>query len=162
MEDKMVNEQEVQVSEQHRLIKTVMIGSINDLKNISKKVNDAASEIVKEGGKVICYSSQCFGLSPITLIYNIVYDTKAEKQASENSKNRFIETIVFNSSSDIKHIELLVNAVAADIEKQGGKVVCYLQQSYGISPMNLVYNIVYETNSTEPLTLTEQSKTKKK
>lgn len=64
-------------------------------------------------------------------------------------KARYIKTIIFSSVNDIKNIEKTVNETVDKLKENGGKVVSIIPHSWGISPMNLLYDIVYE--SYEPI-----------
>lgn len=61
-----------------------------------------------------------------------------------NIKTRYIKTVIFNSINDISNIESKVNETINYIKEQGGKVISIFSQNWGVSPMNLIYNIVYE------------------
>lgn len=58
---------------------------------------------------------------------------------------RYVKLVVINSLNDIDKIESRVNNVVEDIKQQGGKIVSLLPIGFGLSPMNLIYNIIYES-----------------
>ena len=60
-------------------------------------------------------------------------------------KSRYIKTIIFTSLNDIKKIERGINDVSHKINSLGGKVISIVPHSWGISPMNLIYDIIYES-----------------
>lgn len=60
-------------------------------------------------------------------------------------KTRYVKLVVINSLNDIDKIESRVNNVVEDIKQQGGKIVSLLPIGFGLSPMNLIYNIIYES-----------------
>lgn len=60
-------------------------------------------------------------------------------------KSRYIKTIIFTSLNDIRKIEKVINNVSHKINSLGGKVISIVPHSWGISPMNLIYDIIYES-----------------
>ena len=76
----------------------------------------------------------------------------------ENTRTRFIKTVIFNSLNDIDKIDTRVNGVIKKIVKKGGKIVSLIPIGWGISPMNLIYNIIYE--SEEPIDVDRNDKSK--
>lgn len=63
----------------------------------------------------------------------------------DNTKARYIKTVIFDSLNDVDKIESRVNGAIGNITKKGGKIVSLLPIEWGISPMNLIYNIIYES-----------------
>jgi len=59
-------------------------------------------------------------------------------------KTRYIKAIVFSSVNDIPKIEETVNSVINELTRQGNKIVSISSNVYGLSPMSLIYNIIYE------------------
>lgn len=70
--------------------------------------------------------------------------------SNSNEKSRYIKVVSIDSVNDICKIESLVNKNVNRIRDKGGKVVNISTQMYGISPMNLIYTIVYERESEIP------------
>lgn len=63
---------------------------------------------------------------------------------ADKAKSRYIKPVIFNSVNDISKIENRVNKTVDEIKAAGGKIVSIVPYTYGISPMNLIYNIIYE------------------
>jgi len=59
-------------------------------------------------------------------------------------KGRYIKTVIFSSINDLNSIEATVNKEVDRIRNCGGKVISIFSNNWGISPMNLIYTIVYE------------------
>lgn len=64
----------------------------------------------------------------------------------DNTHTRYVKPVIFNSMNDIDKIEGRVNFAADAITKAGGKIVSYVPLSFGLSPMTLIYNIIYESD----------------
>ena len=62
-------------------------------------------------------------------------------------KGRYIKTVVFNSLNDVKKIETVVNKNIEAIKIGEGQVISIVPHAFGLSPMNLIYNIIYERTS---------------
>lgn len=60
-------------------------------------------------------------------------------------KTRYVKLVIINSLNDIDKIESRVNDTIEDIKRHGGKIVSLLPIGFGLSPMNLIYNIIYES-----------------
>lgn len=60
-------------------------------------------------------------------------------------KARYVKLVVINSINDIDKIESRVNGAVETLKLQGGKIVSILPIGFGLSPMNLLYNIIYES-----------------
>lgn len=60
-------------------------------------------------------------------------------------KARYIKPVIFNSLNDIDKIEARVNKAVDALTQAGGKIVSFVPVGYGLSPMTLIYNIVYES-----------------
>lgn len=43
---------------------------------VEKKINKEMEELQNNGGKIITTFQNCMGLSPVLLVFSIVYDTK--------------------------------------------------------------------------------------
>lgn len=56
---------------------------------------------------------------------------------------RLIRTVTF-TVNEIHKIEDEVNSTIKDIHANGGKVINITNQTFGLSPMNLIYTITYE------------------
>jgi hypothetical protein len=61
-------------------------------------------------------------------------------------RTRFIKTVIFNSVNDVDKIEGRVNNTVELIRMAGGNIVSIVPNSYGFSPANLIYNIIYESD----------------
>lgn len=59
-------------------------------------------------------------------------------------KARYIKTVIFNSVNEISNVENSVNSTVDKIRKCGGKIVSIVPHNWGISPMNMIYDIIYE------------------
>ena len=59
-------------------------------------------------------------------------------------KTRYIKTVVFNSINDVGTIDETVNKAVNEVTKNGNKVVSIIANVYGLSPMCLIYSIIYE------------------
>lgn len=59
-------------------------------------------------------------------------------------KGRYIKTVIFNSLNDVKKIETVVNKNIEAIKTGDGTVISIVPHAFGLSPMNLIYNIIYE------------------
>lgn len=70
-------------------------------------------------------------------------------------KSRYIKPVIFNSVNDVDKIEERVNGTVDDIKTAGGKIISINSQLFGISPMNLIYNIIYEREQALPPTEVE-------
>ena len=58
---------------------------------------------------------------------------------NKNYRSRYLKVVVFNSTSTVNHtVDSLKDAHA--------KIVSITTNIYGISPMNLLYNIIYEAD----------------
>ena len=57
-----------------RYIKTVIFSSVNDVGTIEEAVNKAINKLVSEGNKIVSVTTNVYGLSPMSLIYNIIYE----------------------------------------------------------------------------------------
>lgn len=69
-----------------------------------------------------------------------------EKEKS-NSKTRYIKTLTFDSINDVKNIEPTVNSMIDQLKEAGGKIVSIIPHKFGLSPMYLIYDIIYESES---------------
>lgn len=77
----------------------------------------------------------------------------------QDEKARYVKPVIFNSVNDVDKIEPRVNETVDIIKAAGGKIVSINSQLFGISPMNLIYNIIYEREQALPPTeLTEEEK----
>lgn len=87
---------------------------------------------------------------PVSIRYRLRHYNKRKGIVMDvREKARYIKTIIFSSVNDIKSIEKTVNETVDKLKENGGKVVSIIPHSWGISPMNLLYDIVYE--SYEPI-----------
>ena len=68
-----------------RFLKAVRV-TVSDVDNIENMVNKTIACICNCGGKVIAITSQTFGLSPMYLLYNIVYENDREITPKEFKK----------------------------------------------------------------------------
>ena len=59
-------------------------------------------------------------------------------------KTRYLKTVTFNSVNDVEKIEKTVNITADKLIQAGAKIVSIIPTQFGLSPMNLIYNIIYE------------------
>lgn len=65
-----------------RKIKTISF-TFGEIADIEGRVNAAVDELAKESKRVVSISSNNFGLSPMTLIYTIIYEeTVPDKDTS--------------------------------------------------------------------------------
>lgn len=67
-------------------------------------------------------------------------------------KTRYLKTVIFSSVNEVNTVESRVNAAINQLNKDGGKVVSITSNVYGLSPMSLIYNIIYENEYTEEIT----------
>lgn len=75
----------------------------------------------------------------------------------ENAKKcRYIKTVIFNSTNDLPCIETRVNETIDNIKDNGGNIVSIIPYAFGLSPMNLIYNVIYERHA--PLDETKRDK----
>lgn len=74
-----------------------------------------------------------------------------------NDKARYIKTVVFNSLNDVDKIEATVNGTIDRIKALDGKIISIVPQSFGISPMHLIYNLIYESDHDLTVELTEKA-----
>jgi hypothetical protein len=56
-----------------RKVKTVSF-TFGEVSNIEERVNRAVEELAAENKKVVSITTNSFGLSPMTLIYTIIYE----------------------------------------------------------------------------------------
>lgn len=63
------------------------------------------------------------------------------------TKARYVKPVIINSLNDVDKIEKRVNGVVEDVRQKGGKIVSLLPISFGLSPMTLIYNIIYESEN---------------
>lgn len=61
-------------------------------------------------------------------------------------KSRYLKTVIFDTTNDIKKIESRVNRTVDVLKENHAKIVSITTNIYGISPMNLIYNIIYEAD----------------
>ena len=59
--------------------------------------------------------------------------------------SRFVKVIDFTYTKSAEEIENAVNDEVDKIVKNGGKVVTIFSKTFGLSPMKLIYTIVYES-----------------
>lgn len=69
-------------------------------------------------------------------------------------ESRYLCQLIFNSVNAIQieedgktSVEKTVNAKLEEIAKKGGKVISITSHTYGISPMNLIYDIIYQAEN---------------
>lgn len=65
---------------------------------------------------------------------------------NKNYRSRYLKVVVFNSTNDIGRIESTVNHMVDSLKDAHAKIVSITTNIYGISPMNLLYNIIYEAD----------------
>ena len=65
---------------------------------------------------------------------------------NKNYRSRYLKVEVFNSTNDISRIESTVNHTVDSLKDAHAKIVSITTNIYGISPMNLLYNIIYEAD----------------
>lgn len=65
----------------------------------------------------------------------------------KNNKARYVKIVNFNSVNDIPNVEDSINQTVEHLRENGGKVVSVQINNFGISPMNLMYNIIYEADA---------------
>lgn len=103
--------------------------------------NTTFAPFAQKGGKDAAQSRQTGG--------------NAEDHAVKEVKSRYIKPVVFNSVNDVDKIEERVNGTVDIIKTAGGKIISINSQLFGISPMNLIYNIIYEREQALPPTEVE-------
>lgn len=69
-------------------------------------------------------------------------------------ESRYLCQLIFNSVNAIQieedgktSVEKTVNAKLEEIARKGGKVISITSHTYGISPMNLIYDIIYQAEN---------------
>lgn len=72
-------------------------------------------------------------------------DVAKTKGRQKTIKARYIKSIVFTSVNDIENIEEIVNGIINRIREAGGSIVSIVPHNYGISPMNMIYDVIYES-----------------
>lgn len=73
-------------------------------------------------------------------------DVKEKNSRPKTLKARYIKPVIFNSVNDIDNIEDVVNAEINKLRASGGSIVSIVPHNYGISPMHLIYDIIYESD----------------
>ena len=63
-----------------RYVKSVVFNSINDITSIDERVNKAVDELTAKGDKVVSIIANVYGLSPMCLIYSIIYEGEYQGQ----------------------------------------------------------------------------------
>lgn len=61
-------------SKKARYVKPVMF-TVSTADNIERDLNQMIDKLTEAGGKIIAITPHTFGLSPMTLIYNIIYES---------------------------------------------------------------------------------------
>lgn len=85
----------------------------------------------------------------------VAQNGKHKESAAKEIKSRYIKPVIFNSVNDVDKIEERVNVTVDEIKTAGGKIISINSQLFGISPMNLIYNIIYEREQALPPTKVE-------
>lgn len=73
-------------------------------------------------------------------------DVKEKNSRPKTLKARYIKPVIFNSVNDIDNIEGVVNSEIDKLRAAGGSIVSIVPHNYGISPMHLIYDIIYESD----------------
>lgn len=62
------------------------------------------------------------------------------------NKSRYIKLVIINSVNDLDSAENTVNAMVEKLRKAGGAIVSIVPHNFGVNPINLIYNIIYESD----------------
>lgn len=66
----------------------VMKFTVSDLRNMEQAVNNMVAKITEYGGKVVTIINHTFRLSPMYLIYTIVYEADAPMKGAEEVNDK--------------------------------------------------------------------------
>ena len=66
----------------------VMKFTVSDLRNMEQAVNNMVAKITEYGRKVVTIINHTFGLSPMYLIYTIVYEADAPMKGAEEVNDK--------------------------------------------------------------------------
>lgn len=73
-------------------------------------------------------------------------NTSESKTRTKARKARYIKAVIFNSVNDVDKVEKEVNTTIDKLRAAGGSIVSIVPHNYGISPMHMIYNIIYESD----------------
>lgn len=109
------------------------------------KVNDVISELCKSN-KIISIIPHNAGIKPIKLLYDIVLE---EGVSSEQEQTRYLKTITMTVDEVTENEggvvpEQKVNEAIDYICDNGGKIITILPHNIGVSPILVMYDIIYE------------------
>lgn len=107
------------------------------------KLNNVLKELAKNN-KIVSIVPHHAGTKPFNLIYNVYY----EQGTSDKDTSRFCKTVTMTideiNSSKGEIIEQLVNAAHTRIFENGGRVINNISHNFGFSPVQVMYDIIYE------------------
>lgn len=72
--------------------------------------------------------------------------TNEGKTRAKTRKARYVKLVICNSINDVDKVEKKVNATIDKLREAGGSIVSIVPHNYGISPMHMIYNIIYEND----------------
>lgn len=115
----------------------------------SEKIVNDAIDSIKKDKKIVSIIAHNAGMKPLQLIYDIIYE---EDKGEHSSYTRYIKTII-STINEIPTLEQRVNDTVEELYKKGGKAIAFVPHNFGINPILVIYDIVYEAES--PIEITE-------
>lgn len=109
--------------------------------NIENEINKYISSLEEQGKAVVGIVPHNFGVSPISLVYNIVCEDK------KANTHRFVRIVAFSSSANPLDdaVSQKVNETVDNLVKNGAtNIISIVPHNFGVRPINLLYNIIYE------------------
>lgn len=113
-----------------------------------QKVNERICEVRKAGNTIVSIVPNKAGMKPIQLIYDIVYE---EGRPSDREYCRFLKSVLMTinevqpkESGGEGISEQRVNDEIDKLCEKGAKIITILPHNIGISPVIVMYDIIYE------------------
>lgn len=139
---------------QIRKVKTVVVMAneiVDDGNGVAseRKVNEVIEDL-KKGNKIVSILAHNAGIKPLSLIYDIIYEVGND---DKTKYTRYIKTVlstvneITKDESDDSPLEEKVNSTVDEIHSKGGKVIAFVPHNFGINPILIMYDIVYEAES---------------
>ncbi len=112
-----------------------------------KKVNSRINKLSKNGTVISIIPSK-IGMKPQLMTYTLTYE---DGNPSEHKYHRYLKTVLTtinemqpNENGEEENIDKRVNAEVDRICSKGGKVIAILHNTFGFSPVIVLYDIIYE------------------
>lgn len=113
--------------------------------NIENETNKYIRSLEEQNKVVVGIVPHNFGVSPINLVYNII----CEENSKHRNTHRFVRVVTFSSSSfNTEKSDAVTKNVNETIDKLisdgATNIIAIVPHNFGVRPINLLYNIIYE------------------